>query len=60
MFSADLKQWTDSAATPTRETSSSDPADYEVVSMPLPATVPVEGGGPDQEPQFFGFRVSSN
>ena len=58
-FSADLAEWTTSSDTPTRRTSATDPGDYEAVSVPYPASVPVQGGGADQIPKFFRVETTN-
>jgi len=59
-FSADLTRWTSSSTPPTVLTSASSEDDIEVVRIPYPASVPVAGGEPDQEPRFFRIEVSSS
>ena len=51
--------WTTSATTPTLRTSAADPGDYEAVSVPYPATVPVTGGGAEQIPHFFRVEIEN-
>ncbi len=58
-FSADLKMWTASATDPIVLTDENSSQDHEVVSVPFPDTVPVEGGG-DSRPAKFMRLVISN
>ena len=56
-FSAELGLWTTSATTPTVLTGAGSSGDYEAVSVPYPATVPLQAGGNDV-PQFFQIEVT--
>ena len=58
-FSADLLRWTASGNTPNLETGPGAPGELEAVSVPFPATVPLEGGG-TSEPSYFRLSVGSN
>ena len=51
-FSADMGGWTASATTPTRLTGENSTGVLEAVSVPFPATVPLQGGG-SSAPRFF-------
>lgn len=57
-FSADLKQWTASAALPTLLTDATSTSDHEVVSVPFAETVPVEGAGDPRPPQFMRVTIT--
>ncbi len=56
-FSADLKVWTVSADSPTRQSNANSAGDIEVVSVPFPASVPLETTG-TAAPKFFRVGVS--
>ena len=58
-FSADLNAWTASAAGLQVETGGASSGDYEAVSVPFPASVPLQGGG-SAAPQFFRVEVDMN
>ena len=58
-FSADLQSWTASSSGLSVETGAGSSGDYEAVSVPFPATVPLQGGGNDT-PQFFRVGVTMN
>lgn len=55
-FSADLKAWTSSAVSPTRQTNANSSGDIEVVSVPFPASVPLDVTG-TAAPKFFRVGV---
>jgi uncharacterized repeat protein (TIGR02543 family) len=57
-FSADLGRWTAGAAGLSVLTGENGSGDLEAASVPFPAKVPVDGGGPDQAPRFFRVAVS--
>jgi len=57
VFSADLRRWTISNDSPTLRTGEGSSGEYEAVSVPYPASVPIENGGPDQAAQFFRIGV---
>lgn len=56
-FTAALSLWTPSVATP--QILTSDFGDYEAVSVPYPASVPVHSGGADEQPYFFRVHVET-
>jgi len=57
-FSADMTNWTTSNTTPTVLTGAESTGDIEAVSVPYPASVPVQSG--TKKPNFFRVGVSSN
>ncbi len=57
-FSADLKLWTSSVLGLEVLSDPDAGGEVEAVSVPFPATVPVDGGGPDRIPNFFRVGVS--
>ncbi len=56
-FSADLKDWVPSTATPSILTNAESNGDYEAVSVPFLESVPANGGTEQRKPQFFRVRV---
>jgi hypothetical protein len=58
-FTADLSVWTSSATTPTRLTSEFSAGTLEAVSVPFPATVPLQSGD-SATPKFFRLETSRN
>ena len=58
-FSADLKIWTTSDATPTVLTDENNEGDLEVVSVPFSDAVPVADGEDQHPPKFMRVTVSS-
>ena len=59
LFSADLGLWTSSAVTPTRLTGESSSGPMEAVSVPYPASVPLQAGG-TAAPKFFRIGTTRN
>ncbi|HEX5791373.1 MAG TPA: InlB B-repeat-containing protein, partial [Luteolibacter sp.] len=59
-FSADLSLWTASSTGLNVETNPGGASETEAVSIPFPATVPVQAGGPQKAPKFFRVGVSYN
>ena len=57
-FSADLSRWEVSNAIPTRVSAESGSGTIDAVSVPFPATVPLESGG-DGVPKFFRVGVAN-
>ncbi len=57
-FSADLREWTSSEEFLSIVSVESSNSDYEVVSIPFPASVPVEDDGPARPAQFMRASVS--
>ncbi len=57
-FSADLREWTVGSGEPEILTQQGGGGDYEVVGMPFPAAVPVEGGGDARPPKFMRVFIS--
>ncbi len=57
-FSADLSLWTASATSPTVQTGAGSSGNIEAVSVPFPATVPLQASG-SAAPKFFRVGVSS-
>jgi len=58
-FSADLKVWAASAATPTVLTDANSTSDLEVVSVPFVDSVPVDAGGAPRPPKFMRVVISN-
>ena len=58
-FSADMLSWTSSASGLSVETGSGSSGDYEAVSVPYPATVPLQAGG-NGATKFFRVDVTMN
>jgi hypothetical protein len=56
-FTADLKVWEPGATQPTRLTNANSVGAMEAVSVPFPATVPLQVGG-TLAPKFFRIAVS--
>jgi hypothetical protein len=57
-FSADLQLWTSSNSGLSVLTDPNSASDMEAVSIPFPATVPLQAGGAQQAPKFFRVGVS--
>ncbi len=58
-FSADLKVWTLSVVSPSRQTNANSSGDIDVVSVPFPASVPLDITG-TAAPKFFRVGVLEN
>ncbi len=58
-FSADMKVWTASETGLVVVTHPSSSGDVEVVSVPFPSTVPIQGGS-SENPKFFRVAITEN